>query len=180
MRSLRVLRSFRVLRVMKMFKYLESLKVIAAVLISSMASFASIVVLMVLFWLVFAIVGLHVFGGLALDKPWPNFDTLIASLILTFNVRTHQLLCWTRARMWEWEGEVWYAACVTGWMKTVQNQHPERHNTSYFYPSTAPTQKHRFSTWRSLRATGSAWSGPATLELRCTISRGSLWASSSS
>ncbi|KAF8072369.1 NaCP60E [Scenedesmus sp. PABB004] len=84
-RSLRVIRSFRVLRVMKMFKYLDSLKMIASVLISSLGSFASIVVLLVLFWLVFAIMGLHVFGGLHLDEPWPNADTLVDSLILNFN-----------------------------------------------------------------------------------------------
>lgn len=53
---------------------------------SSMASFASIVVLLVLFWMVFSIMGLHVFGGLALDVPWPNSDDLVNSLILNFNV----------------------------------------------------------------------------------------------
>jgi hypothetical protein len=53
-----------------------------------MDSFAAIVVLLALFWLVFAIVGLHVFGGLALAPPaWPNCDTLINSLILNFHVR---------------------------------------------------------------------------------------------
>jgi hypothetical protein len=56
------------------------------VLMSSMASFASIVVLLVLFWMVFSIVGLHVFGGLELDIPWPNMDSLINSLIINFHV----------------------------------------------------------------------------------------------
>lgn len=56
------------------------------VLISSMASFASIVVLLVLFWLVFSIVGMHVFGGLVIDVPWPNFNSLINSLIVCFHV----------------------------------------------------------------------------------------------
>lgn len=63
-----------------------SLAVCLQVLISSMASFASIVVLLVLFWLVFSIVGLHVFGGLTLDVPFPNCDTLINSLIVNFHV----------------------------------------------------------------------------------------------
>lgn len=63
------------------------------VLISSMASFASIVVLLVLFWLVFSIVGLHVFGGLPIDVPFPNCDTLINSLILNFHV-SDQHLSW--------------------------------------------------------------------------------------
>lgn len=56
------------------------------VLISSMGSFASIVILLVLFWLVFSIIGLHVFGGLQLDEPFPNSDDLINSLIVNFNV----------------------------------------------------------------------------------------------
>lgn len=51
-----------------------------------MGSFASIVVLLVLFWMVFSIMGLHVFGSLALDVPWPNCSTLVNALIMTFNV----------------------------------------------------------------------------------------------
>ncbi len=51
-----------------------------------MASFASIVILLVLFWLVFSIVGLHVFGGAVIDVPWPNFNSLINSLIVSFHV----------------------------------------------------------------------------------------------
>lgn len=58
------------------------------VLISSMSSFAAIVVLLMLFWLVFSIVGLHVYGGITIEPPgWPNCDTLINSLILNFHVR---------------------------------------------------------------------------------------------
>jgi len=57
------------------------------VLISSMNSFAAIVALLMLFWLVFSIVGLHVFGGLNLAPPaWPNCDTLVNSGILNFHV----------------------------------------------------------------------------------------------
>jgi hypothetical protein len=60
------------------------------VLISSLNSFAAIVVLLALFWLVFSIVGLHVFGGLPLAEHgsgWPNCDSLINSGILNFHVR---------------------------------------------------------------------------------------------
>jgi hypothetical protein len=58
------------------------------VLATSLNSFAAIVALLALFWLVFAIVGLHVFGGLALAPPaWPNCDTLVNCLILNFHVR---------------------------------------------------------------------------------------------
>jgi hypothetical protein len=63
------------------------------VLMSCMSSFASIVVLLVLFWLVFSIMGLHVFGGLKLDEPWPNCDDMINSLILNFNVRALPACC---------------------------------------------------------------------------------------
>ena len=53
-----------------------------------MDSFAAIVVLLMLFWVVFSIVGLHVFGGIDLPPPaWPNCDTLINCLILNFHVR---------------------------------------------------------------------------------------------
>jgi hypothetical protein len=53
-----------------------------------MNSFAAIVVLLGLFWLVFSIVGLHVFGALPLAPPgWPNCDTLINSAVLNFHVR---------------------------------------------------------------------------------------------
>ena len=86
LRSLRVLRVFRVLRVVKVFRYMESLQQIARVLIGSLDSFAAIVALLALFWLVFAIVGLHVFGGLPLAPPaWPNCDTLVNCLVLNFH-----------------------------------------------------------------------------------------------
>jgi hypothetical protein len=53
-----------------------------------MNSFAAIVVLLGLFWLVFSIVGLHVFGALHLGAPgWPNCDTFISCAILNFHVR---------------------------------------------------------------------------------------------
>jgi hypothetical protein len=71
------------------------------VLISSMTSFASIVILLVLFWMVFSIVGLHVFGGLTLDIPWPNCNSLINSAIINFHVSTfgggwqHCAACWS-------------------------------------------------------------------------------------
>lgn len=106
---MRVLKSFRVLRVVKMFRYLDSLQQIAKVLITSINSFAAIVVLLGLFWLVFSIVGLHVFGGLELAPPgWPNCDSLINSAILNFHVRPGtggagraagcRMLAWARLR----------------------------------------------------------------------------------
>jgi hypothetical protein len=67
-------------------RYLQSLRKIGAVLISSAGSFAAIGALLMLFWVVFSIVGLHVYGGTPLDEPWPNFDTLINSMLTMFNV----------------------------------------------------------------------------------------------
>ncbi len=44
-------------------------------------------VLLCLFWLVFTIMGMHVFGGLELQiYSYPNFDTFLNSLVSTFNV----------------------------------------------------------------------------------------------
>jgi hypothetical protein len=52
-----------------------------------MGSFAAIVVLLGLFWLVFSIVGLHVFGAIPLAPPArPNCDTLMNAAILNFHV----------------------------------------------------------------------------------------------
>jgi hypothetical protein len=69
-------------------RYLESLKVITAVLGSSFSSFAAIGGLLALFWLVFSVVGLHVFGGVKLDPPDPlnNYDSLFNALVVNFNV----------------------------------------------------------------------------------------------
>ena len=68
-------------------------------LLSSFSSFAAIVCLLTLFWVVFAIIGLHVFGGVINDPMgfnFPNFNTFMNSLVLTFNVRASM-----------WAGGVW-------------------------------------------------------------------------
>lgn len=52
----------------------------------SISTFAAIGALLALFWTVFSIMGLHVFGGLALEQPWPNCDNLINCAILNFHV----------------------------------------------------------------------------------------------
>ena len=48
--------------------------------------------LLVIFWLVFTIMGMHIFGGLELQSIWPNYDTFFNSLISTFNVSRRPLL----------------------------------------------------------------------------------------
>ncbi|GIL55077.1 hypothetical protein Vafri_10594, partial [Volvox africanus] len=87
--AMAALRAFRALRLLKAFRYLGSLRKIAAKLLASFSSFAAVAVLIALFWGVFAIMGLHVFGGLDLaHDPYPNFDTFMNALVTTFNVLT--------------------------------------------------------------------------------------------
>lgn len=76
----------RALRLLKFFHYSKGLAAIGTVLVTSFASFAAIAVLVVLFWVVFAIIGMNVFGGLPLDWPYPNFDTFLGSLLISFQV----------------------------------------------------------------------------------------------
>jgi hypothetical protein len=56
---------------------------------SSFSSFAAIGGLLSLFWLVFSVVGLHVFGGLELDVDTEgcNYDSLLNALVTNFHVR---------------------------------------------------------------------------------------------
>eukprot|EP00198_Chlamydomonas_reinhardtii_P001158 XP_001690493.1 voltage-gated Ca2+ channel, alpha subunit [Chlamydomonas reinhardtii] len=86
-RALRVLKALRVLRLFKLFRYMQSLRRIGEVLLSAASSFMAIATLLILFWMVFAIVGMHVFGDKDLDTfPWPNFSTFLYSLVATWNV----------------------------------------------------------------------------------------------
>ncbi|GLI63280.1 hypothetical protein VaNZ11_006186 [Volvox africanus] len=86
-RALRVLKALRVLRLFKLFRYMQSLRRIGEILLSAFTSFAAIATLLMLFWLVFSIIGMHVFGIKSLDGyEWPNFTTFLFSLISTWNV----------------------------------------------------------------------------------------------
>lgn len=77
-RALRVLKALRVLRLFKLFRYMQSLRRIGEVLLSASTSFAAIATLLMLFWLVFSIIGMHVFGAKDLDiYEWPNFSTFL-------------------------------------------------------------------------------------------------------
>ncbi|CAD7703297.1 unnamed protein product, partial [Ostreobium quekettii] len=87
-RSFQILKSFRVLRLFKMFRYLQSLRKIGEVLLSSASSFMAIVLLMFLFMVVFAIVGLHLYGGVVPQDEFPNFNSFLNSVIVMFNVLT--------------------------------------------------------------------------------------------
>eukprot|EP00892_Ulva_mutabilis_P003109 jgi/Ulvmu1/1279/UM011_0003.1 len=103
--TVRVLKSLRVLRVLKVFKYIESLVKIGEVLEASMASFVAIGVLALLFMIVFAIVGLHVFGGALSTDIFPNFNTFFNSFLTMFQILT----------MEDWEITMTRLVAATNW-----------------------------------------------------------------
>lgn len=86
LKTFRVLKSFRVLRVLRAFKYLRALSIIAEVLGDSVPAFSAIGMLIFLFLMVFAIIGVHVYGTAQLDIGFPNFHTFFGSLVIVFQV----------------------------------------------------------------------------------------------
>lgn len=86
LKTFRVLKSFRVLRVLRAFKYLRALSMITEVLGESVGAFIAIGMLISLFLVVFAIIGLHVYGTAQLDIGFPNFHTFFGSLVIVFQV----------------------------------------------------------------------------------------------
>jgi Ion transport protein len=87
LKTFRVLKSLRVLRVVRTFKYLRALSLITEVLVESIAAFSAIGMLIALFMVVFAIMGLQVYGTAELDIEFPHFHTFFASLVMVFQVR---------------------------------------------------------------------------------------------
>ncbi|CAN8025190.1 unnamed protein product [Ixodes persulcatus] len=88
-----VLRCVRLLRIFKVTKYWASLRNLVASLINSMRSIASLLLLLSLFIVIFALLGMQVFGGRfnfrpTEDKPRSNFDTFWQALLTVFQVRT--------------------------------------------------------------------------------------------
>src|SRR5262249_40572603 len=75
------------------FRYWNSLRNLVASLLNSLRSIASLLLLLFLFIVIFALLGMQVFGGKFnnLDptqaKPRQNFDTFIQSLLTVFQVR---------------------------------------------------------------------------------------------
>lgn len=64
----------------------QSLRKITQVLLSSAASFLAISSLILLFLIVFAIIGLHVYGGTQQSDEYPNFNTFLLSMTTIFQV----------------------------------------------------------------------------------------------
>ncbi|GFQ66512.1 voltage-dependent L-type calcium channel subunit alpha-1D [Trichonephila clavata] len=86
-----VLRCVRLLRIFKVTKYWASLRNLVASLINSMRSIASLLLLLFLFIVIFALLGMQVFGGKFNnnpheDKPRSNFDSFWQSLLTVFQV----------------------------------------------------------------------------------------------
>ncbi|XP_050528815.1 muscle calcium channel subunit alpha-1-like isoform X2 [Daktulosphaira vitifoliae] len=88
-----VLRCVRLLRVFKVTKYWRSLSNLVASLLNSIQSIASLLLLLFLFIVIFALLGMQVFGGkfnfeLTEYKPRSNFDTFWQSLLTVFQILT--------------------------------------------------------------------------------------------
>ncbi|XP_076351266.1 muscle calcium channel subunit alpha-1-like isoform X2 [Tachypleus tridentatus] len=88
-----VLRCVRLLRIFKVTKYWASLRNLVASLINSMRSIASLLLLLFLFIVIFALLGMQVFGGKfnfaeTEEKPRSNFDSFWQSLLTVFQILT--------------------------------------------------------------------------------------------
>ncbi|KAL9928146.1 muscle calcium channel subunit alpha-1-like isoform 1-T2 [Glossina fuscipes fuscipes] len=88
-----VLRCVRLLRVFKVTKYWRSLSNLVASLLNSIQSIASLLLLLFLFIVIFALLGMQLFGGKFTfnqeeEKPRSNFDSFYQSLLTVFQILT--------------------------------------------------------------------------------------------
>ncbi|CAF3915628.1 unnamed protein product [Rotaria sp. Silwood2] len=89
-----VLRCVRLLRVFKVTRYWTALRNLVASLLNSMKSIASLLLLLFLFIVIFALLGMQMFGGkfdhifLVEEKPRNNFDSFWGALITVFQILT--------------------------------------------------------------------------------------------
>ncbi|XP_070150873.1 ca[2+]-channel protein alpha[[1]] subunit D isoform X7 [Polyergus mexicanus] len=88
-----VLRCVRLLRVFKVTKYWRSLSNLVASLLNSIQSIASLLLLLFLFIVIFALLGMQVFGGKFNfndneEKTRHNFDSFWQSLLTVFQILT--------------------------------------------------------------------------------------------
>uniref|UniRef100_A0A8C4QAP7 Voltage-dependent calcium channel alpha-1 subunit IQ domain-containing protein n=1 Tax=Eptatretus burgeri TaxID=7764 RepID=A0A8C4QAP7_EPTBU len=86
-----VLRTLRLLRVFKVTKYWTSLKNLVVSLLNSMKSIVSLLFLLFLFIVVFALLGMQLFGGTFNfddETPFTNFDTFPSAILTVFQVLT--------------------------------------------------------------------------------------------
>ncbi|KAK9540887.1 hypothetical protein VZT92_003308 [Zoarces viviparus] len=86
-----VLRALRLLRIFKVTKYWAPLRNLVVSLLNSMKSIVSLLFLLFLFIVVFALLGMQLFGGqFNFDNGTPptNFDTFAAAIMTVFQVLT--------------------------------------------------------------------------------------------
>lgn len=86
-----VLRALRLLRIFKVTKYWAPLRNLVVSLLNSMKSIVSLLFLLFLFIVVFALLGMQLFGGqFNFDEGTPptNFDTFAAAIMTVFQILT--------------------------------------------------------------------------------------------
>ncbi|XP_031732907.1 calcium channel, voltage-dependent, P/Q type, alpha 1A subunit, b isoform X18 [Anarrhichthys ocellatus] len=86
-----VLRALRLLRIFKVTKYWAPLRNLVVSLLNSMKSIVSLLFLLFLFIVVFALLGMQLFGGqfnFDTGTPPTNFDTFAAAIMTVFQVLT--------------------------------------------------------------------------------------------
>uniref|UniRef100_A0A8B9RM96 Voltage-dependent calcium channel type A subunit alpha-1 n=1 Tax=Astyanax mexicanus TaxID=7994 RepID=A0A8B9RM96_ASTMX len=85
-----VLRALRLLRIFKVTRYWTSLRNLVVSLMSSMKSIISLLFLLFLFIVVFALLGMQLFGGRFIFKDYTpaNFDTFPAAIMTVFQILT--------------------------------------------------------------------------------------------
>ncbi|TRY59913.1 hypothetical protein DNTS_010055 [Danionella cerebrum] len=85
-----VLRALRLLRIFKITKYWSSLRNLVVSLMSSMKSIISLLFLLFLFIVVFALLGMQLFGGRFIFEDYTptNFDTFPAAIMTVFQILT--------------------------------------------------------------------------------------------
>lgn len=89
--GLSVLRALRLLRIFKITAYWSSLRNLVISLLNSMRSIISLLFLLFLFIMIFAMLGMQLFGGqFNFDSGTPanNFDTFSISLLTVFQILT--------------------------------------------------------------------------------------------
>uniref|UniRef100_A0A669B273 Calcium voltage-gated channel subunit alpha1 E n=1 Tax=Oreochromis niloticus TaxID=8128 RepID=A0A669B273_ORENI len=85
-----VLRALRLLRIFKITKYWASLRNLVVSLMNSMKSIISLIFLLFLFIVVFALLGMQLFGGRFIFEDYTptNFDTFPAAIMTVFQILT--------------------------------------------------------------------------------------------
>ncbi|KAH9505336.1 Voltage-dependent P/Q-type calcium channel subunit alpha-1A [Bulinus truncatus] len=86
-----VLRALRLLRIFKMTRYWSSLRNLVVSLLNSIKSILSLLFLLFLFMVIFALLGMQLFGGkmnFEEGRPAAHFDSFIIALLTVFQILT--------------------------------------------------------------------------------------------